>query len=109
MPDPNDGDARRTSLSLERTQLAWWRTGLAALAVGIGVGRLIPALQDQDGSWQYVALGVGYAVYGVALISFGTLREQVYSIELARSRYELVLAAAGIALGVATALLILFG
>ena len=31
----------------ERTLLAWWRSGLAALAVALGVGRLLPALLDE--------------------------------------------------------------
>ena len=43
MPEPS-GDARRTSLANERTQLAWWRTGLTALAVALAVGRLVPEI-----------------------------------------------------------------
>lgn len=42
MPQPTDGAAdalRRTRLANERTHLAWWRTGLAALAVSLGAGR----------------------------------------------------------------------
>jgi uncharacterized membrane protein YidH (DUF202 family) len=39
-----DVDTRQTRLAAERTQLAWWRTGLAAIAVGIGIGRILPAL-----------------------------------------------------------------
>ncbi|MGZ5314068.1 MAG: DUF202 domain-containing protein, partial [Solirubrobacterales bacterium] len=35
---------RRTRLANERTQLAWWRTGLTALAVAVGIGRVIPEL-----------------------------------------------------------------
>src|SRR4249920_3427477 len=35
---------RRTHLANERTQLAWWRTGLTALAVALGVGRVVPEL-----------------------------------------------------------------
>ena len=39
------GDAtRRTRLANERTYLAWWRTGLAAFAVSLGAGRLVPAI-----------------------------------------------------------------
>ncbi len=41
----NVGDAtRRTHLANERTYLAWWRTGLAALAVSLGAGKLVPPL-----------------------------------------------------------------
>jgi uncharacterized membrane protein YidH (DUF202 family) len=35
---------RRTRLANERTYLAWWRTGLTALAVSFGAGRLVPQL-----------------------------------------------------------------
>jgi putative membrane protein len=112
-----DGDAtRRTWLALERTQLAWWRTGLTALAVGIGVGRIVPELQDGNDNWPYVALGIGFAVYGIALIAYGTARERHLSIALEAgrpgfepSRFDLALSIGGVALGVATALLILFG
>src|SRR5277367_6093930 len=35
---------RRTRLANERTYLAWWRTGLAAFAVSLAAGRLVPAI-----------------------------------------------------------------
>jgi putative membrane protein len=113
---PADGDQKRTSLALERTQLAWWRTGMTSLAVGIGVGRVVPELQDSTNDWAYVALGVGYALYGLALIAFGTIRERSIKSELAdgsdsvaKSAFELVMAVGAMGLAVATALLILLG
>jgi putative membrane protein len=117
MTTDGDGDAtRRTWLALERTQLAWWRTGLTALAVGIGIGRIVPELQEDITDWPYVALGVAFAIYGIALIAYGTVRERHLSTALESgrpgfetSRLDLTLTIAGIALGVATALLILFG
>jgi putative membrane protein len=69
-----NGDARRTSLAGERTLLAWWRTGLTAIAVALGVGRLLPALAPETTHWPYALLGVGFAVYGIALFVFGTRR-----------------------------------
>ena len=43
--DASGGDGtRRTALAAERTWLAWWRTGLGASAVAIGVGRILPGL-----------------------------------------------------------------
>jgi uncharacterized membrane protein YidH (DUF202 family) len=41
---PQDGidPTRRTWLAAERTWLAWWRSGIAAAAAAIGVGRLVP-------------------------------------------------------------------
>ena len=67
-----DDATRRTQLASERTQLAWWRTGLTALAVAIGVGRLVPALDDSTVEWPYTLLGVAFALYGIALIGTGT-------------------------------------
>ena len=51
----------------ERTELAWWRTGLAALAVAVGIGRLAPELQTSGATWPYVVVGIGFALYGIAL------------------------------------------
>ena len=59
------GDARRTSLANERTQLAWWRTGLTALAVAIAVGRVLPDLNTDAEQWPYTAVGAAFAIYGV--------------------------------------------
>ena len=116
MVDEDRDATRRTWLALERTQLAWWRTGLTALAVGIGVGRIVPELQEGSDDWPYVALGVAFAVYGIALIAYGTVRERHLSIALESGRpgldpspLDLALTIGGIALGVATALLILLG
>jgi putative membrane protein len=80
-PREPDGDERRTtlagertSLAGERTLLAWWRTGLAALAVALGVGRLLPVLAPEATRWPYVVLGIGFALYGIAMFLLGTWR-----------------------------------
>ena len=45
MEEPGVQDAtRRTRLANERTYLAWWRSGLTALAVSFGAGRIVPEL-----------------------------------------------------------------
>jgi putative membrane protein len=105
---------RRTALASERTQLAWWRTGLAALAVALGVGRVVPALANSGARWPYVVVGVAFASYGVVLIGYGTRRAR----EFARIVGNIgpgtdpmlgILTGAGVLLGLATAALILFG
>ena len=59
------GDAtRRTRLANERTYLAWWRTGLTAVAVSVGTGKLVPALAS-GATWSYTAIGIGFALIGV--------------------------------------------
>jgi putative membrane protein len=68
------GDERRTSLAGERTVLAWWRTSLTSIAVGVGVGRLLPELAPQATNWPYVVLGVAFTLYGIALFIVGTRR-----------------------------------
>ena len=72
----DDADAsRRTQLANERTFLAWWRSGLTALGVSVAVGRVVPALTD-DARWPYAVVGVGYAVLGLAMVVYGTLRQR---------------------------------
>jgi putative membrane protein len=104
---------RRTSLANERTLLAWWRTGLTALAVAIGVGRLLPELAPDASRWPFVAIGVAFAAYGIALFLYGTRRsgERDESLLGGAGRSAdlalATLAAAGVLLGVASAVMIL--
>jgi putative membrane protein len=102
---------RRTSLAVERTQLAWWRTGLTSLAVAIGVGRVVPELSDSDTTWPYAVVGVAFAVYGIALFAQGTKRGRVEgrrdgAAGRPSSRTDLALAGAGVALGLVVIVLI---
>jgi putative membrane protein len=74
--EPAFGDAtRRSYLAAERTLLAWWRSGLAALAVALGVGRLVPALIDAPTA-PFIALGVGFGVLALAFIVYGVNRQR---------------------------------
>ncbi len=77
-PEPRDSAPRRTYLAAERTQLAWWRTGFAAIAVALAVGRVVPELAEASTSWPYVAIGVAFAVYGVLAILYGSQRMRAY-------------------------------
>ena len=60
---------RRTRLANERTYLAWWRTGLATLAVSVGTGKIVPAVSG-GAAWPYEALGVAFAVVGLAFMIY---------------------------------------
>jgi len=61
-------------LAAERTQLAWWRTGFAVLAVGLAVGKIIPQLSGDEVIWPYTVIGVGFGLFAVALTLQGTRR-----------------------------------
>lgn len=105
---------RRTHLANERTQLAWWRTGLTALAVALGVGRVVPELADSSTRWPYLVAGVGFALWGILAIAYGTAHTTAIERALARGGFLptrhwplAVLTVSGIALGLLTALLIL--
>jgi putative membrane protein len=99
-PTPEEDAGRRTDLAVERTQLAWWRTGLTALAVAIGVGRLVPELSDSETTWPYVVAGILFALYGIAMFMQGTARGRTVSNSVGQdtrqpARVEFLLAIAG--------------
>jgi putative membrane protein len=112
-PDDESVD-RRTSLAGERTLLAWWRTGLTAIAVALAVGRVLPELASDSPRWPYVVIGVGFGLYGIALIAYGTRRIATLNSEIGvppQDRPALremgVLAAVGVVLGLGSIALIL--
>ncbi len=105
---------RRTRLASERTELAWWRTGLTALAVALAVGRVIPGLDHRSTRWPYLAVGVCFAVYGIAVLAYGSRRRASVERALTEGRFpdppryaHGALTAAGIVLGLLTVVLIL--
>jgi len=105
---------RRTRLATERTYLAWWRSGLTALAVGLAAGKLVPELST-GASWPYELLGVGYSLLGIAFIAYGHSRQQAVESALRRgawapldARVAAALTGAGILLGVASIAVLLF-
>jgi len=117
-PDPNPAQlvdaSRRTYLAGERTQLAWWRTGLTALAVALGVGRVVPELSKTSSTWPYVVAGVGFALWGIFALAYGTANRNAMEKALREGRFHeaaawplVALTASGVALGLLTALLIL--
>ena len=117
-PDPNPAQlvdaSRRTYLAGERTQLAWWRTGLTALAVALGVGRVVPELDRSATRWPYVVAGVGFALWGILALAYGTTNRTAMERALREGRFHegpqwpiRTLTLTGVALGLLTALLIL--
>ena len=78
---------RRTWLANERTWLAWVRTGLTATAVALALGKVVPELANAHTRWPYVAIGVGYAVLGVALTLYGFQRRREVDRAVASESY----------------------
>lgn len=106
--------SRRTRLANERTYLAWWRTGLTALAVSFGAGRLLPEL-TKGTKWPYEVIGVAFAIVGVGFIVQAYRRQRTVEEALARGewapfepRAALVFAAVGSLLGLATIALLIW-
>jgi putative membrane protein len=105
---------RRTRLASERTELAWWRTGLTALAVALAVGRVVPELSDSSARWPYVGVGVCFGLYGLAVFAYGSHRRRVVERALTEGEFpeparyaHPLLAAGGVVLGLLTIALIL--
>ena len=85
---PRGGDdvTRRTFLANERTYLAWWRTGIAALTAGVGIGRIVPSLTHQH-RVPYAILGAGFAIVGIAALLYGLRRHREVVRALERGEY----------------------
>ncbi len=115
MGEPGVEDAtRRTRLANERTYLAWCRTGLAAIAVGIGIGKLLP-LHSNAASWPFEVVGVGFGVLGLVMLVVGLQRTRAVEDALDRgsfapisARLLTLVAAIGVALGLGVIALVLF-
>lgn len=117
MPDGSGNEAgdalRRTRLANERTYLAWWRTGLTALAVGLGAGKLVPELSGGS-TWPFEVVGTAFGLVGIALMAYAYVRQKRVEEAVARGGYapfdpraSLVFAAVGVILGIGTIVVIL--
>jgi putative membrane protein len=105
---------RRTRLATERTYLAWWRSGLTALAVGLAAGKLVPELSS-GASWPYEVLGVSYSLLGVAFIGYGYRRQVAVESAVQRGEWApldakvaAALTAVSVLLGAGTIVVLLF-
>ena len=105
---------RRTRLASERTYLAWIRSGLTALAVALGAGRLVPELAGGI-AWPYQLLGGGYGVLGIGFVAYGVKRQVAVEEAIERGEWAPLdrnaargFALGGVLLGVATIAVIVF-
>jgi putative membrane protein len=67
--------SRRTRYAEERTLLAWWRTGIAASAVAIGVGGVVPHLTGLPHE-RFVVLAAGYGIAAIFFLIGGSFRSR---------------------------------
>jgi putative membrane protein len=95
---------RRTRLANERTYLAWLRTAFTALAVAIGVGRIVPGVTGAT-RWPFEVIGAGFALLAVAVIVYGVLRFVRVERALDAGLFAPLGASAAIALAAAAAVL----
>ena len=111
--DETEDAVRRTRLANERTYLAWWRSGLTALAVSFGAGKVVPELAG-GARWPFEAVGGGFGVLGTVFLAYGLYRHRRVEAALRRGefpslddRVSLALTMLGVALGAATVVLVL--
>jgi uncharacterized membrane protein YidH (DUF202 family) len=87
---------------------------MAAFAVGIGAGKVVPAL-TREPRWPYVVVGVGFALMGVVLMAYGYVRQRTVNAALARGEFAepdrrmvVALAASGTVLGLAVVAIVIW-
>jgi len=107
---------RRTRLANERTYLAWWRTGLTAIAVSLAAGKVVPQLANTHSKWPYELIGAGFALIGMACIAYALIRERQVESALLRGEFAppdrawtLVMTIGGVVLGLFTLVLMATG
>jgi hypothetical protein len=88
--------------------------GIDRLAVALAVGRVVPELSESSTRWPYVAVGVCFGLYGLAIFTYGSHRRRVVERALDEGQFSEpapyahgALVAAGATLGLLTVALIL--
>jgi uncharacterized membrane protein YidH (DUF202 family) len=111
--EPEKADAtRRTRLANERTYLAWYRSALAAFAVGVGFGGL-PHVAHLT-RWPYVVGGILFVLLGILFVGYGSARQHAVETALDRGEFSRLdprivgaLAVVGVGLGILAIVLVL--
>lgn len=82
--------------------------------MALGVGRVVPELDGSATKWPYVVAGVGFALWGILAIGYGSASRAGTERALKEGRFRQappwplkILTVGGIALGLLTAVLIL--
>jgi hypothetical protein len=82
--------------------------------VAIGIGRVIPELDPSATRWPYTVIGAAFAVYGVALMAYGSWRGRAVETALDRGEFAALggwmltaMTVAGAVLGLGALVLIL--
>ena len=96
-----DGEQRRTDLAVERTYLAWWRTGMTGYAVALATARIVPDLANTKVQWPYTVLGIGFVLLGTGCLAYGERRRRAGGHEEASHTATLILTVGGAVLGLA--------
>ena len=96
-----DGERRRTELAVERTYLAWWRTGLTGYAVALATARIVPELANTKTQWPYTVLGIGFVLLGTGSLAYGEVRRRRGADEDVSPALTLTLTIGGAVLGIA--------
>ena len=99
MLDERADATRRTRLANERTYLAWWRSALAAFAVGVGFGGLAHVADVTR--WPFELGGVLFVLLGVVFVGYGSVRQRAVETALDRGEFAPVDPRVVVALGVA--------
>ena len=99
---------RRTQLAVERTYLAWWRTGLAGYAVALATARLVPDIAHTKTQWPYTLIGIGFAILGTGCILYGEQRRRSGALTDVHTWFALALTFGGLLLGLGLVVLVTF-